>query len=126
MRVIVKLALYNEDNLQGALLIAENAKEIRNTIFKKLLRDVETRLLQVVQHKGSDWKLSLDWPRGRWCKTPEARFLLILLRRNSWPAMVGAAIQAERNGPDEVFVGICGPTEATWNADGQAVPYYAI
>jgi hypothetical protein len=53
-----------------------------------------------------DWDLVFDWPMGRWSNKPEAKWLPILLRRKSWPAMVGANIQAERDGPDNIVIGI--------------------
>jgi hypothetical protein len=121
---IVDLALHNKVNLRGALLIAQSSNEIKNSIFSKLLRHIEKRLLQLVQQKGSDWELVLDWRKGRWSNKPEAKWLLILLRRTHWPAMVGVGIQAERDGPDRIIIGILAPTEAGFTNDPQSVSYY--
>jgi hypothetical protein len=123
---IINLALYNEDNLRGSLLIAENGTAIRKRIFSALLGDVETRLLQLVKQKGSDWELAFDWKMGRWSKQPEAKWLMIVLRRNHWPPMVGAAVAAERNGPDDIFMGIVALTETGYSADRQWIPYYGV
>jgi PD-(D/E)XK nuclease superfamily len=122
--VIVNLALNNEHNLQGALLIAENGDGIRNRVIGNLLCDIEASLLQLVQQRGSDWELVVEWKMGRWSKKPADKWLPILLRRKRWPAMVGASVQAELNGPDGVIVGIIAPTEAGWKGDSGAVPYY--
>jgi hypothetical protein len=121
---IVNLALFNRDNLQGALLIAKNGDEIRNRVIRELLTDIETRLLQLVHQRGADWELVVDWKGGRWSETPGARWLPILLRRKHWPAMVGANFQAERNGPDGIIFGMLAPTEAQWKRDSQSVSYY--
>jgi hypothetical protein len=57
----------------------------------------------------------VTWPGGNWIERPDKKFLPLLLRKRAWPALVGVAIQPEKDGPFEVFIGICGPTQETWN-----------
>ncbi len=119
---IVELAIFSEDNLQGALLIAKNGDDIRNRVIRNLLRTIETSLSQLVQQKGLDWELVVDWKIGRWSEQPADKWLPIQLRRHHWPAMVGASVQAER--PYEIILGILAPTEAQWKRDKQSVQYW--
>ena len=117
---IIKLATSNPQNLAGALLICKSGLEIRKAVLRPFLREIEKRLQDVASQKGEDWEVCDIWPKGRWSEDPAQKELPILLRRRSWPVMVGVAIQGERAaqrelGLTEVLIGIGGVTEEEWN-----------
>jgi hypothetical protein len=124
---IISLALTNKQNLEGALRISANAEDIRNGVLRPFLHAVETGLTHLADEKGPDWEvrgLRGDWPKGQWSDNPSAKWLPILLRRRCWPNMVGAAIQADSDGPRHIKTGIGAVTEHAWVNDKQSVPYY--
>ncbi len=117
---IVGLALKDENNLEAALRIGENFIAIRSGVVTAFLECILVHLEEWVQKHGEDWEVRLKWRVGNWIERPMDKYLPLLLRKSSWPALVGVGIQAEWTGPSEVFIGVSGPTQATWNTDGSA------
>jgi PD-(D/E)XK nuclease superfamily len=112
---IVGLALKDQQNLEAALRIGKNFDEIRRNVANTFLRCVQDGVEGWARQQGEDWELVMTWPGGNWTERSDKKWLPLLLRKKAWPALVGVAIQADRNGPWEVFIGILGPTQDTWN-----------
>jgi hypothetical protein len=112
---IVELALKDQPNLEAALRIGKNFDEIRRNVASTFLRCVQDGLEEWARANGEDWEVVAEWPGGNWIKRLDMKWLPLLLRKRAWPALVGVAIQPERTGPSEVFIGICGPTQDRWN-----------
>jgi hypothetical protein len=123
---IVELALRSTDNLDAALRIGDQSKQIRQRVAAAVLSNVQRRLEQWVQQNSGDWELNSSWPGGNWVMAPSENYLHILLRRKGWPSMVGAALSNEKKGPSEVFVGILAPTQRTWDNDRNVVSRYGM
>lgn len=121
---IIELALRSMNNLDAALRIGEQCQNIRKNVAASVLSSVCAGLEQWVQHESEDWELKSRWPGGDWIASPALKYLPLLLRRKRWPDMVGIAIQADRVGPNEVFIGIMSPTQDTWDGDRNSVSYY--
>jgi hypothetical protein len=112
---IVGLALKDPQNLEAALRIGNSFDEIRRNVASIFLRCVQERLVEWVLQQGEDWEVVVKWDGGNWVEQPGKKWLPLLLRKRAWPELVGVAIQAEEPGPCKVFIGICGPTQDSWN-----------
>jgi hypothetical protein len=122
---IVGLALRDPKNLDAALRIGENYGEIKRVVVKNFLQFIYDGLQAWAKERGEDWEVLTTWPSGSWIDKPDKKHLPVLLRKKSWPTMVGVAITAEQNGPHEVFIGIHGPTEKAFLKDSGASAYDA-
>jgi hypothetical protein len=114
---IIGLALKDQQNLEAALRISKSTNEIRRKVLSTFLKHVQTGLQEWVRKQDKDWEVVAKWPGGNWIEQPDKKWLPLLLRKKAWPALVGVAIQAEYDGPWEVFIGILGPTQDTWRSD---------
>ncbi len=121
---IIGLALKDTQNLEAALRIGENLSEIKSKVVSAFLQCIHDRLKGWAQEKGEHWEVMMYGLGRNWIEKPNERYLPVLLRKRSWPAMVGAGISAEQNGPQEVFIGVCGATQDTWKNDRNSVPLY--
>src|SRR5271166_3477529 len=99
---IIGLALKDENHLEAALRVGENFIEIRRSVVTAFLGCILVHLEEWVQKHGEDWEVRVKWRVGNWIERPMDKYLPLLLRKRSWPAMVGVGIQAEWTGPSEV------------------------
>ncbi|MEQ1930791.1 MAG: PD-(D/E)XK nuclease family protein [Parvularculaceae bacterium] len=119
---IVELALQNRNNLAGALRISDSRSGFAGRIQQDFVSEIEQRLEKSVRERGADWEVCLIWHQGRF--GGGKKDLPILLRRESWPLHVGAAIEAAGDEFRDICIGIRAVTKEQWDNDSKAVPYY--
>ena len=97
-------------NLEAALRIGDSLDAIRHHVVSAFLTRIQDQLKEWAQKHGEEWEVRSSWNGKIWVERPTEKYLPILLRKSSWPAMVGVAIQADWNGPSDVIIGAMAPT----------------
>ena len=107
---IVSFALKSRDNLEAAWRIAENSKTIRSSVMSPFLLSIRDHLEGWLQTSGAEWELLASWPTGDWSRD---RFLVgrpIMIRKRTWPSLVGVCICADAPGPSDIAIGVRAPS----------------
>ena len=118
---IVGLALKDGKNLEAALRIGDSLEEIRLHVVSAFLASIQDRLKEWARNRGEEWEVRSNWNGKNWIERPAEKYLPIILRKGSWPAMVGAVIQADWSGLATVIIGAAAPTREAWKGkDGGA------
>jgi len=124
---IVGLALSDQKNLEAALRIGEAREDIKGDVARGFLEGVKDGLESFARQQSEEWEVVETWPAGNWIEKPAKKRLPLLLRKKTWPALVGVGIQAEQAGqygPWGVFIGICGPTQDEFNKGVDNTRFY--
>lgn len=117
---IIGLALRNQSNLEAALRIGENFREIRLAVVRSFLVSFRDRLREWSIAAGEGWQVVEERPAGNWVEQPENKWLHILLRKEGWPSLVGVGMTSDVNGPRELYLGVMAPSRKDWNENPSA------
>ena len=111
-QAVIQLALNSKQNLEAALRIGKVYDQIRCQVSQEFLKLVESRLADWSKKKGPSWELISQWPGGSWVDKPDLQEFPILLRKRSWPDMVGVCLIHEH---EELNLCVMGITREKWD-----------
>ena len=113
---IVSFALKSRENFEAAWRIAENFETIRFRVLSSFLLSIRDRLERWVQDNGTEWELLASWPGGDWSRKPSLVGRPIMIRKRTWPSLVGVCISADDSGPSDIAIGVLAPGRENWAA----------